>query len=149
MVVDFPSKASLSRFYWVICCQTARLCLADEKRWETAWRIVPPKTFAVAIPHFQAVLLLTVLVPKCSMYIGTFKAANISDLLKVVWFSCIPVLVSDRLASSHPEKLALLSLIGARCPKMLVTHPCQEKRIASLILHKVESAFTISLDVLL
>jgi len=43
-------------------------------------------------------------------------------LLKVVRLSGVPVGVGDRPASRQPEELALLSLVSARSPEVLMTH---------------------------
>lgn len=79
---------------------------AHEVRFEAARRIVPLQTFAVAVPQFHAVLLLAVLVPE------------------VVRFAGVPVGERDRSSVGHPEEVALVGQIGARCPKVFVTETC-------------------------
>jgi len=43
-------------------------------------------------------------------------------ILKIIWFSGIPVLVCDRFSCGHPEELSLLRLVSTAGPEVLVSH---------------------------
>ena len=47
---------------------------------------------------------------------------KLQNSLEVVWLSGVVVAVSEGAASRHPEELALLALVGARRPEVLVAH---------------------------
>lgn len=85
------------------------LHLAHEIRLEAARGIVPLEAFAIAIPQFQAVLLLPVLVAE------------------IVWFACIPVGERDGSPGGHPEVVALVGQISAGYPEMLVAQTCERR----------------------
>jgi len=43
-------------------------------------------------------------------------------VLEIIGLPRVPVLVGDGLAGGHPEELALLGLVGAARPEVLVAH---------------------------
>ena len=54
-------------------------------------------------------------------------ALSIFYSLEVVGLAGVPVAVGDGLAVRHPEELALLALVGAGGPEVLVTHACRKE----------------------
>lgn len=78
------------------------LHFTDKVGLERAWRVVPFEALSVAIPKLETVLLLAILVAE------------------VIWFASIPVGECDGPAIGHPEEVAFVSQIGARCPEVLV-----------------------------
>lgn len=78
------------------------LHFTDKVSLERAWRVVPLESLSVAIPKLETILLLAVLVSE------------------VIWFASIPVGECDRSAVGHPEEVAFVGQIGARCPEVLV-----------------------------
>merc|ERR1719411_1930215 len=48
---------------------------------------------------------------------------NFKYLLEIIWFSSIPIFVSEGFSSGHPDKFALLALVRAAAPEVLVPHP--------------------------
>ena len=85
-----------------------------EEGLEGAGGVVPPEPLPVPVPELQAVFLFPVLV------------------LEVVGFPGVPVLVGDRLPRGHPEELALLRLVSAGGPEVLVSHPFNHSLIINI-----------------
>lgn len=86
------------------------LHLAHEIRLEAAGGIVPLETFAIAVPQFQAVLFLPVLVAE------------------IIGFPSIPVGKCDGTPGGHPKVVALIGQISAGYPEMLVAQACEGER---------------------
>lgn len=78
------------------------LCLTHKVSFETTWWIVPFKTFAVAIPQFQAIFFFAIFVAE------------------IIWFSSVPVDKCDWFASCHPEEASFFSQIRTRRPEMFI-----------------------------
>ena len=57
---------------------------------------------AVPVPELEAVLLLTILIPRE----GGANCRGLQHLLEVVRFPGVPVLKSERLPGGHPEEAA-------------------------------------------
>lgn len=88
--------------------------LAHEVRLKGAGRVVPLEALAVPVPQLQAVLLLAVLVAE------------------VVRLAGVPVGEGDGAARGHPEEGALLGLVRARRPEVLVAQTWGKTRAFSL-----------------
>lgn len=84
-------------------CALLSVDFADEVGFEGARRVVPLETLAVSVPQLEAVFLLAVLVAE------------------VVGLAGVPVGERQRSAGRHPEEVALLALVGAGRPEMLVS----------------------------
>ena len=57
--------------------------------------------------------------------------------LEVVGFACVPVAVGDRPACRHPEELALLSLVSAGSPEVLMAHAYDENNVQNQVLNEI------------
>lgn len=79
--------------------------LTNKECLERTRGVVPSHSFSVPVPQLQTMLLFSVFI------------------LKIIRFSCVPVLVSDWFSRGHPEELALLCLVGATGPEVFVSHP--------------------------
>merc|ERR1711892_727681 len=90
--------------------------LTDKECFKRTRSVIPLQALSVPVPELQAVFQFP-----------TF-------ILVIIWLSGVPVFISYRLASGHPEELPLLCLVSTTCPEVLMTKTQALNMLLNLLL---------------